>query len=399
MISVSRSRGSRNAAHLLAGLALIAVTSRPAGAQTISDVLSFLVKNRSIPTDDFIRDEQAAQATLDTIADFFVLELGTMPITSASGPFTYRFDPALGTATRSSLSFGPSFTERSLTGGKEQAAFAITVRTASFDTLDGRSLRDGTLVSTASVLRGQPQPFDVETVTLRIRSQATIFSANYGVTDRLDISGAAPIVRVTLSGERVDTYRGRAFVQATGSASSVGLGDLVFQAKYNFLGHGGTGLAVGGETRLPTGNRDNLLGAGKASVRPRLMGSIERERLGLHGDVGYSFRGVVEELGYAGALTYVASPKVTLVGEAYGRRLNDFDRLTDTTQPHPTLAGVSTIRLTSLTETRDRIVAVAGVKWNIAGTWLLTANVLRPLGDVGLNANWMPVVTLDYSYR
>ena len=119
MISVSRSRGSRNAAHLLAGLALIAVTSRPAGAQTISDVLSFLVKNRSIPTDDFIRDEQAAQATLDTIADFFVLELGTMPIASASGPFTYRFDPALGTATRSSLSFGPSFTERSLTGGKD----------------------------------------------------------------------------------------------------------------------------------------------------------------------------------------------------------------------------------------------------------------------------------------
>ena len=399
MTSVSNSHVYRSVARFTAGLVLIAVTSRPASAQTISDVLSFLVKNRSIPTDDFVRDEQAAQATLDTIADFFVLELGTMPITSASGPFTYRLDPALGTATRSSQSFGPSFTERSLTGGKEQAAFALTVRTASFDTLDGRNLRDGTLVSTASSLRGEQQPFDVETVTLKIRSQATIFSANYGVTDRLDISGAVPIVRVTLSGERVDTYRGRSFVQATGSASSVGLGDIVFQAKYNFLGQGGTGLAVGGETRLPTGNEDNLLGAGEVSLRPRLMGSVERDRIGLHGDVGYSFRGIVEELDYAGAVTFVASPRVTLVGETYGRRLNDFDRLVDTTQPHPTLNGVSTIRLSSLQETRDRVVAVAGVKWNIAGTWLLTANVLHPLGHVGLNASWMPVVTLDYSYR
>jgi hypothetical protein len=57
---------------------------------------------------------------------------------------------------------------------------------------------------------------------------------------------------------------------------------------------------------------------------------------------------------------------------------------------------VETVRLTSSDETADRLLLVGGFKWNIASTWLLTANVLRPLTDVGLNASWVPSVTFDY---
>jgi hypothetical protein len=31
-------------------------------------------------------------------------------------------------------------------------------------------------------------------------------------------------------------------------------------------------------------------------------------------------------------------------------------------------------------------------------TWLLTANVRRPLTDVGLNADWVPTITFDYAF-
>jgi hypothetical protein len=193
---------------------LLCVTVRPADAQqSISEVLSFLVTNRSIATDDFVRDEQAASATRDTISRFLVLELATLPITSAGG-FTYRLDPTLGTVIRSSDSFGPFFTERSLTTGTRQAALGVSYRSTSFDNIDGRKLRDGTLVSTASVLSGESQPFDVETVSLRIRSETMTVFGSYGVTDRLDISAAVPFVRVNLSGERIDTYRGRQLIQA-----------------------------------------------------------------------------------------------------------------------------------------------------------------------------------------
>jgi hypothetical protein len=378
---------------------LVLMTAGAADAQqSISDVLSFLVTNRTIPTDDFVRDEQAAIATRDTISKLLVLELATLP-SSSGGGFTYRLDPTLGTVIRASDSFGPLFTERSLLAGQGQASFGISFSSVTFDNIDGRSLRDGTLVSTASVFRGETTPFDIETVSLRIRSDTMTFNGTVGITDQFDISAGIPFIRLTLQGERVDTYRGRELLQATGSATAAGLGDVVLRARYNVYRAGASGMAVGGEMRLPTGREEDLLGAGSVSFTPRVIGSYEEDRFGIHGEVGYTFRGVSEALTYAGAVTAVAAPRVTLVGELLGRRLSAVGQLTETTLPHPRLAGVDTIRLTSSSETADRLLLVAGFKWNVASTWLLTANVLRPLTDVGLNARWVPSVTFDYWFQ
>jgi hypothetical protein len=366
--------------------------------QSVTEVMTFLLTNRSIPTGDFVRDEQAAVETRDVLARFLSLELATIPVSSSSGGFTYRLDPALGMAVRSSDSFGPFFTERSLTSGRHQASVGIGYRTTTFDNIDGRNLRDGTLVSTASILRGEPAPFDIETVTLRIRTDTMTVTGNYGVTDRFDIGGAIPVVRVSLQGQRVDTYRGRALIQATGSAAASGLGDIVVRAKYNLIRDGASGLSVAGEARLPTGNDENLLGTGSGSVTPRVIGSYERDRVGIHGELGYAFREASNTLGYAVAATVVAAPRLTIVGELSGLRLGGFGRLAETTQPHPGLVGVNTIRLTGVEQTTSRLVAVAGLKWNIADTWLVTANVRRPLTSVGLNADWVPTLTLDYAF-
>ena len=381
---------------LLAACLLSAVAAGSAeGQQSITDVLSFLVTNRSIATDDFVRDEQAALATRDTIANLLVLELATLPSSSAGG-FSYRLDPTLGLMIRSSDSFGPLFTERSLASGRGHASFGVSYRSTTFDNIAGRDLRDGTLVSTASILRGASEPFDIETVSLRIRTDTMTLTGSYGISDRFDVSAGIPFIRLTLRGERVDTYRGRELLQAAGSASAAGLGDVVLRAKYNVVRAGASGFAVGGEARLPTGREEDLLGAGRASFTPRAIGSYERDRVGLHGEVGYSFRGVSEALAYAGAVTVAAVPRFTFVGEVLGRRLDGIGQLAETTEPHPRLAGVDTIRLTGSEQTTDRIVVVGGFKWNVASTWLLTANVLRPITTVGLNARWVPSVTFDY---
>ena len=378
---------------------LVTVAVRPAEAQqSITDVLSFLMTNRTIPTDDFQRDEQAAIATRDTISTLLVLELATLP-SSSGGGFSYYFDPELGTVVRASDSFGPLFTERSLVSGRGRASFGISYASTAFDTIDGRSLRDGTLVSTASTLRGESAPFDIETVSLRIRTDAMTLNGSVGITDRFDVSAGIPFIRLTLNGERVDTYRGRPLLQATGSATANGLGDVVVRARYNVLRRGASGIAVGGEARLPTGREEDLLGTGQFSITPRFIGSYEYDRLGIHGELGYSFLGVADSLTYAAAFTAVAAPRVTLVGELLGRRLDGLGGLVETTLPHPRLAGVDTIRLTGSGETTDRMVVAAGVKWNVAGTWLLTANVLRPLTDTGLNASWVPSVTFDYWFH
>jgi hypothetical protein len=386
----------RHTAGTIAITLFVLLAARAAeGQQSISDVLSFLVTNRSIPTDDFVRDEQAAIATRDTIAKLLVLELATLP-SSSGGGFTYRLDPALGTVIRASDSFGPLFTERSLLAGRGRASFGMSFSSVVYDNIDGRNLRDGTLVSTASVFRGDTTPFDIETVSLRFRTDTVTLNGTVGITDQFDISAGIPFIRLNLEGERVDTYRGRQLLQATGSASAAGLGDVVLRARYNVYGSGASGMAVGGEVRLPTGKEEDLLGAGSTSFTPRFIGSYEQDRVGIHGELGYTFRGVSEALTYAGAVTVVAAPRVTLVGELLGRRLRAVGRLVETTLPHPRLAGVDTVRLTSSDETADRLLVVAGFKWNIASTWLLTANILRPLTDVGLNARWVPRVTFDY---
>ena len=384
---------------LLALCILLGGTVGPAFAQqSITDVLTFLLTNRSIPTGDFVRDEQAAAETSNIVARFLILDVATLPVSSSSGGFTYRLDPTLGTVVQSSESFGPFFAERSLTAGRGRASFGAGFHVTTFDNIDGRNLRNGTLVSTASILRGEPAPFDIETVALRIRTDTMTLTGNYGVTDRFDIGGAIPFVRVSLQGQRVDTYRGRELVQAAGTASASGLGDAVVRAKYNVLRDGGSGLAIGVEARLPTGREEDLLGSGRTSLAPRLIGSYERERLGVHGELGYSFRGVSDSLGYTAAVTVVAMPRLTLVGELSGLRIGGLGRLAETTQSHPSLLGVDTIRLTAVEQTTNRILAVAGLKWNVANTWLFTANVRRSLTAAGLNAGWVPTVTFDYSF-
>ena len=96
----------------------------------------FLLTNRSIPTGDFVRDEQAAVETRDILARFLSLELATVPVSPSSGGFTYRLDPALGTVVRSSDSFGPFFTERSLTSGRarRRSGSAIAARRSTIST-------------------------------------------------------------------------------------------------------------------------------------------------------------------------------------------------------------------------------------------------------------------------
>jgi Putative MetA-pathway of phenol degradation len=370
----------------------------PARAQTIEDVLSFLLTNRSVATGDFVRDEQAAGATRDAISQFLLAELGTLPISSSSGGFAYRLNPELGMSVRSSDSFGPFFTERSLTTGAHGFSFAASFQQSIFSEIDGRKLRDGTLVATAARLRGEAQPFDVESLTLRLRTDTLALIANLGISDRIDVGVALPVVRLQLSGIRVDTYRGTALTQAVASGSATGAGDLIVRAKYNGLRVGASGLALVAEARLPTGNEQNLLGTGEATITPRFVASWEGSKAAVHGNLGSTFGGRSKDLDYGGALTVVAARRLTLVAEATGRRLASIGRLADVTAPHPQLANVETIRLSSTKEATNRLVVVGGLKWNAAASWLLNVDVFRPLTQAGLNTRWTPSMTLDYSF-
>ena len=393
-----------------AAAVLIAWSARDARCQTVADVLTFLVTNtnQSVRTGSIERDRDAAQATSDTMSRALLFNLATLPVTTSSSAFVYRLNPELGTVERITQSFGPFFVERALTAGAGQASFGLTFQHHRFVALDGAKLRDGSLVTTANQFTDQTRPFEVDRLTLNIDADVATLYGNVGLTRRLEVGVAAPLIALRLEGTRVSSYTAcqsagrcepeRTFTQAGATATAIGLADLVVRTKYTLYDEEGAGLAAAVDVRLPTGRREDLLGAGSRSVKVAAIGSAERGRVTSHANAGVSFGGLARELSYGGALAVAASGRVTISGELLGRWIDTSGHIIRTTAPHPRLTGVETIRLTADTSTLHVVSVVPGVKWNLTNTWVLATNVAVPLTRGGLTSPFTPFVGLDYAF-
>src|SRR4051794_8072316 len=105
---------------IVAMAACLVALARSAPAQTVSDVLTFLVTNQGVQTGSVERDRDAALATSATISRALLANLATLPVASSSSGFVYRLNPELGTVERVTQNFGPFFVERAMTAGKGQ---------------------------------------------------------------------------------------------------------------------------------------------------------------------------------------------------------------------------------------------------------------------------------------
>ena len=322
-------------------LAIVVMSVAPrAQAQTVADVLTFLVTNQSVSTGDFERDRTAAQATSLTISRALAANLATLPVATSSSGFVYRLNPELGTVERTTQSFGPFFVERALTAGRHQASFGLSVQQVRFSSLDGRDLRDGSLVTTANQFVDEAAPFDVDRLTLDIDARIATLYGNVGITNRLEVGFAVPMVDLTLEGSRVNTYRGRTFTQASASARAIGLADIVARTKYTIYDAPGAGVAGAVDLRLPTGRSDDLLGTGSMSAKFSAIGSKEVGVLSAHLNGGMTVGGLAREVSWGGALAVAASSRVTVSGELIGRLVEGAGHILPVSTLHPTLTGV-----------------------------------------------------------
>lgn len=374
-------------------------SAAPTFAQgTVTDVITFLVTNRAVVTDDFERDRAAAEAARDTITSALLVNLTTVPIATSSSGFLYRLNPELGTVERATESFGGFFVERALTAGTGRASFGMSARTAAFDRLDDRTLRDGTLVTVSNQFRDEDEAFDVETLTLRIRSSTMTLYGNVGVTEHLEIGAAVPLVNLRIDGQRVNVYRGATSLQASGSATASGLADIALRAKYTLYAARNGGIAAAAEFRLPTGDEDNLLGAGSSSYRLLAAASVEQGHFGLHGNGGLARGGISDEVTFAGAASIAAHPRMTLSGEVLVRRLSELHDSVLVRGPHPTIAGVDTSRLVTGESSVTLATGIAGFKWNVAGTLVIGGHISWPFLRRGLTAPITPTFGLEYAF-
>jgi len=365
-----------------------------------------------------------------------VSQLSAFPLGSSAGGFTYTFDPGLGTYSRNSSTFGPSFLERALTIGKGRFNFGANYQHASFSSFEGKDLEGGNIKfylthqSTAI-----PAPFFegdlIETaLDLKLKTDTFAFLANYGVTDRFDIGLAVPILHVSMDARINATVLRLATLDAgatsgihtfpgggstapfSDSGSATGIGDILLRGKYHFFAGAGGGLAAAVDLRLPTGDADNLLGTGATQGKIFLIGSTASSRVSPHFNIGYTWSGdssneflnVTDEFNYAGGTEIGISPRLTVNVDFIGRQLVDSGRLVDASKTFRWMTAAGVQGSTNLNEfafeegSVNLVTSAIGFKFNPWRSLLLSANILFPLSDAGMRANPVPVFGFDYAF-
>jgi hypothetical protein len=344
----------------------------------------------------------------EAISDLVGLEVSTAPIGSSAGGFTFTFDPATRSFMRAAPSFGPMFGDRAITAGEGRAGVGVNFIHATYDTLDGIAIDDGSL-RTVVFHGGSAAP--VGAARLTITSDTVVMFANLSLNKWFDASLAAPWVTLRLDGTHVIAGQ-----QAIGSATAEGLGDIALRGKVRVYQRGQGGVALGVDLRLPTGDPEAMLGAG---VTRTLVSGIWSGTVGPvapHASFGYEFwsdpfrafdplqqapvdagrNGTVLQAG----VEWAATNRLTVNGEFMQRTINNGARLAYKDVPlrsNPfglTSASVASIDPRGL----DRASVAGGIKWNLAGTALVTANVLVPMTDAGLVDRLTPVIGLDWGF-
>ena len=350
-------------------------------------------------------------------------QLSTFPLGSSAGGFSWTFDPALGAFARGTTSFGPIFAERALTVGKNKLNFGINYQRATYDEFESRSLRDREItfftVFTDFRLPSRPTIVGEDQLQLDLSVDTIGFFANYGVSDRLDLGVALPLVSVDLNADLRFIFRDRttgqelpldgAEIHRSGSGRKTGLGDIVVRSKYNIVRMKGGGLAAGLDVRLPTGDEENLLGIPGTQAKVYGVMSTAFGILSPHVNVGYTFsRGndatadpespllaPPDELNYTAGADVALTRRLTVAADIVGRTLRDIETLTfgdvglGPNFPEFDLRPRENVNLT---------LASLGVKFNPHGNLLVSVNVLFPLTDRGLRDKFTPVVGMDYSF-
>lgn len=342
------------------------------------------------------------------MADLVGLEVSTAPIGSSAGGFTFTFDPATRAFSRAAPSFGPMFGERAITSGEGRANIGFNYIRTTYDKIDGIDIHDGSL-QTVAFSGGTSPP--IGTAQLDIKTDTMVVFANVALNRWFDAGIAVPFVSLKISGTHQIADQ-----VAEGSASASGLGDIALRGKIRLYEKNQGGVAIGVDLRIPTGDPEAMLGAGVSRTLVSGIWSTTVGSLAPHASAGFEFWSdpfqVYDPLQqapvdagqngfvYDAGVEWATSDRLTVNAEILGRTISDGGRLTYRSIPlrgNPfglTSAAIASVDPRGL----HRASLATGIKWNFAGTALLTANILLPLNDAGLRDSFTPVFGIDWGF-
>lgn len=359
-------------------------------------------------------------------------QLVTVPLPSPASGFTYQLDPTTGVFERSTKSFGPILAERAETIGASRMSFGFVVQRFTFDSIEDLDMDSVPAVFThdnAQLLGGrQDVVTTVNSINATVSQYTTFFTL--GVTDRVDVSLAVPIVSNELAVVSDATIRRlgttnplthffrqangdvgeRRLYTARGNAS--GLGDLTIRMKSTLKKTKGSGLAMGLDVRVPTGDEMDLLGTGAAGIQPFAIWSATALQFSPHVNAGYQWNGrsvlagnpatgvtadLPDQVNYVAGADVAVNTRLTLAFDVVGRYVIDATRLQR--QEFHALDGRSTFpNIAFRTESFGEINGAFGLKANVFGRLLIDLNLLVSLDAHGLRDKVTPLFGFDYTF-
>jgi hypothetical protein len=364
-------------------------------------------------------------------------QLATVPLPSPASGFTYTFDAATGTFIRSTRSFGPILMDRGETIGRGKIAFGYTYQFFSYDHLDGLSLTDIPAVFTHDNPQLGGGRADVVATANTIEATVAQYTGalTYGLTDRIDLSLAIPLVRARLSLlsnatiHRIGTgtnlavhyFRDPDVIGGYGSTkqyfaegSAAGVGDLVARAKATLMREGSRSLAAGVEIRMPSGDEQNLLGSGATGIRPFAALSASMGPLAPHANIAYQWngrsalagnirsgekQGLPDQFVYALGADLLLAPRLSVIFDLFGQRVIDSPRLFSQRSARTGVAGSVTLSdISFASESYWTSAGGFGLKGNVASTMLVTFNLRFKITDGGLTDRLSPLLGVEWAF-
>jgi hypothetical protein len=263
----------------------------------------------------------AAQTTLNqSLGTAIATQLAILPIISPASGFTYKYNSAVGAFERSTTTFGPIYTERAETIGRGTVYFGVSYQRFRFDKLDGIDLRKVPAVFTHvpdTGPGGSSPTYEADVIQstndVSFHMDQTMFYGTVGLTDRIDLSVAVPVVSVRMgagSDDSIIRVSGPTFELAPGGpvfpnphqfnaqgssmnsykarGSATGIGDVTIRTKANVFQSETVRVALALDIRTPTGDARKLLGSGSTGIKPFLAISAGR-RISPHVNLGYEW--------------------------------------------------------------------------------------------------------------
>lgn len=406
----------------------------------------------------------SAQQTLNQgVGTAIATQLAVLPIISPSSGFTFSYDSASGVFVRSTASFGPVYSERADTIGRGKISFGLGYQRFRFDSLDGINMHNIPAVFThvpGTGPGGAIEPFEVDVIktsnNLNLNMDQTILYGTVGITDRLDVSVAIPLVSVRFgatSDASIIQVSGPSFVATPGgnpipnphhfpnggltnsyssTGTAFGIGDVTIRIKQNVFQSGGLNIAAAVDVRAPSGNARDFLGSGAAGIKPFIAISGGK-RLSPHLNMGYQWNGssilagnitgttvgetnqvatiqtgqatasqLPSQYFYSLGADYAATKRLTLNFDYLGQVLVHAPRVFESTLTTANVPGGSgALTLPTITAGKDTIGlnnAALGFKYNLVDRLLLTANVLVPMDNKGLRQTVTPLIGVSYAF-